>query len=137
MTNREIWDKVKRPPASALREIKGGRLKGKTDISPQWRLEIMTEVFGPIGRGWGYTIEKLWTEPGAEGEVMAFAQVNLYAPLFWDSINNKILRGQPSVGIGGSMMIAKESGGLRANDECYKMAITDALSVAMKQLGVA
>ena len=39
-------------------------------------------------------------------------------------------------GIGGSMFVASEKAGLRTNDECYKMAVTDALSVAMKMLGV-
>ena len=35
------------------------------------------------------------------------------------------------------MLVAQESSGLRASDEAYKMAITDALSVALKVLGVA
>ena len=33
-------------------------------------------------------------------------------------------------------MVVKESGGLHINDEAYKMAVTDALSVALKMLGV-
>ena len=40
-------------------------------------------------------------------------------------------------GTGGSMFIAKERGGLYVNDECFKMALTDAISVACKALGVA
>ncbi len=43
----------------------------------------------------------------------------------------------PIPGIGGSMLVAKEQSGLHTSDEAYKMAITDALSVAMKMLGVA
>jgi hypothetical protein len=35
------------------------------------------------------------------------------------------------------MLIVQESAGLHTSDEAYKMATTDALSVAMKQLGVA
>lgn len=126
MQNREIWDKVCRPPQEALKTIKGGRLSGMTDISPQWRFQVMTEVFGPCGRGWSYEIEKLWTESGPEGAVMAFALVKLQVTgeKYWIP------------GIGGSAMIAKESSGLRGNDEAYKMAVTDALSVAMKALGV-
>lgn len=128
MNNMEIWEKVKRPPTSVLTPIKGGRLSGMTDISPQWRYQVMTEVFGPCGVGWKYEIKKLWTEDGANGEKMAFALIDLYTALAWS---------QAIPGIGGSAMIAKEKDGLRANDEAYKMAVTDALSVAMKQLGVA
>ena len=35
------------------------------------------------------------------------------------------------------MLIAKEKAGLYTSDEAYKMAVTDALSVALKALGVA
>jgi hypothetical protein len=130
MSNLEIWSKVSRPPANVLKKITGGRLSGMTDVNPQWRIQVMTEVFGPVGIGWYYEIVKFWTEPGAQGEVMAFAQIALYtkAEKGWSA---------PIAGIGGSALVAKESGGLRANDEAFKMAVTDALSVAMKQLGVA
>ena len=34
------------------------------------------------------------------------------------------------------MLVASESKGLYVNDECYKMALTDAISVACKALGM-
>jgi len=102
-----------------------------TDINPQWRLQAITEAFGQCGIGWYYTIEKMWTESGAGGELMAFVHVHLF------TTNPQGGWSQPIVGIGGSALVAKESAGLRANDEAYKMALTDALSVAMKQLGFA
>jgi len=127
MNNMNIWDQVKQPPPSALRTIQAGRLKGKTDINPQWRYQVMTEQFGVAGLGWSYTIEKLWAEPCNDGQVFAFAQINL-----WVKGSDK-----PIPGIGGSMLVTKEKEGLHASDEGYKMAVTDALSVAMKMLGVA
>ena len=126
MSNMEIWDRLKQPPKAALKAIVAGRLKGKTDINPQWRLQAMTEQFGPCGKGWSYRIEALWTEPGIDGQVFAFAQVSV-----------RVGDSEPIPGIGGSMLIAKESGGLHHNDEAFKMATTDALSVALKALGVA
>jgi hypothetical protein len=125
----ENWNKLKTPPASALKKIDGGRLKGKTDINPQWRYEAMTSVFGECGIGWKWEIVKLWTEPAPEGQVFAFAQVNVYICYGAEQSN-------PIPGIGGSMLIEKEKNGLHANDEAYKMATTDALSVALKFLGV-
>lgn len=134
--NMEIWKKVSTPPPGRLKKISGGRLSGMTDINPQWRLEVMTEVFGQIGVGWYYEIVKLWTESGANGEVMAFAHIHLFTR---EEKSPKDIPqwSSPIPGIGGSALVAKESSGLRANDEAYKMAVTDALSVAMKQLGVA
>lgn len=129
-SNTEWWLALKRPPTTALKQIKGGRLSGMTDINPQWRYQVMTETFGPIGIGWKYTIDKLWTEQGTGEDKMAFALVSL-------RVRNGETWAEPIPGIGGSAMVARESGGPRSNDECYKMAVTDALSVAMKQLGVA
>lgn len=128
--NLRYWDALKHPPASALKKIAGGRLSGMTDIKPQWRYEIMTRTFGPCGDGWKYTIDRFWTEPGSHEQVMAFALVSVY---------HKTAEGQwsdPTPGVGGSMLVTKESGGLHTSDEGYKMAVTDALSVAMKLLGV-
>lgn len=130
MENMTLWDKVRKPPQSALREIKGGRMNGKTDINPTWRMQAMTEHFGPCGIGWRYTIDKLWTEPGPGGDVMAFALVSV-------SYRNGGVGewSEPVPGIGGNMIVTKENSGLRASDEAYKMAVTDALSVAFKALG--
>ena len=127
MENLDIWKKVCRPPAGALKTIQGGRLKGMTDIKPQWRYYIMTEVFGPCGIGWWFTIDKLWSEDGADGAKLAFASISLY-----HGEGSK-----PTPGIGGSMIVEKERSGLHNSDEGYKMAVTDALSTAMKLLGVA
>lgn len=123
--NMKVWNAVKKPPLTALRQIQGGRLKGKTDINPQWRYQVMTEQFGMCGRDWGYEVVRVWNEPLGDGQILAFAEIKL-----------DVGGGLNIPGIGGSMLVEKEKEGLHANDEGYKMAITDALSVAMKMLGV-
>jgi hypothetical protein len=100
-----------------------------TDIKPQWRILVMTENFGPVGIGWKYTIEKLWTERTDDAHVCAFALINL-------SIKHDGEWSAPIPGIGGSMLLVQETKGTHTSDEAYKMAVTDALSVAMKALGV-
>lgn len=132
MTAIERYKSLSQPPATALRQITAGNLKGKTDINPQWRYEAMTEKFGLVGIGWKYEIQKLWTENGAKGEVMAFAQVAVF-------IRNADTKewSDPIVGIGGSKLVNAFNEGLRSNDEGYKMAVTDAFSTSLKMLGVA
>lgn len=129
MNNTEIWDALKRPPKSALRQIGAGRLKGKSDISPQWRLHAMTERFGPVGIGWRYEIIRQWSEEAGD-ERFAFVEVNLYV-----RVDGEWSAAIP--GVGGSKLMQMERNGIYANDEGYKMALTDALGVAMKSLGVA
>lgn len=138
--NLSLWNQVKQPPSWALKKITGGRLSNKTDISPQWRLQALTELFGPCGTGWYYEIVRLWNDEMASGEVIAHAEIKLYVingnsaaldpgkPGYWSA---------PIPGIGGNKLVEKESGGLHVSDEGYKMAVTDAISVACKQLGIA
>ena len=130
MGNLDAYNALRKPPPSALKTIGGGRLKGFTDVNPQWRYEAMTKQFGPCGVGWKYEIEKLWLEPGTDGQMVACVCVYLF-------IKQDGEWGEAIPGIGGSMLISKESGGLHTNDEAYKMAVTDALSTAMKMVGVA
>ena len=126
----DIYDSLARPPKDALREIQAGKLKGKTDINPQWRYKAMTEKFGLVGIGWKYEVQKLWTEAGAGNEKLAFAQVAVY-------IKDGDVWSEPIVGIGGSRLVQLEKGAAVSNDEGYKMAVTDAFSTALKMLGVA
>lgn len=123
------WEILARPPKSALKQIKGGRLSGMTDINPQWRYKAMTDVFGQCGNGWKYEIQRTWTEQGTAGQVFMFAQVAVYTA-------NNGEWSAPIPGIGGSMLLETQKGSLHHNDEAVKMAVTDALSVALKMLGV-
>jgi len=128
--NMKIWNAMAQPPISALKKISGGRLSGMSNISPQWRWKIMTETFGMVGFGWKYTVEKIWTSPGAGDSHFAFASINLYVKM-----NGEWSEAIP--GEGGSMLIEKERNGMHNNDEAFKMAVTDALGTAMAKLGVA
>ena len=130
MSNKAIWDKLRTPPPDALKKIKAGRLKGMSDISPQWRYEIMTEVFGACGIGWRFEIEKTWTDQGSDGQIFAFSQVFI-------QYRDKGEWSQKVQGIGGSMLVAKERAGLHCSDEAFKMATTDAIGTALKMIGVA
>ena len=130
MNNMSIYNLLRNVPQEAQKSIRGGRLNGFTDINPMWRIQALTEMFGPCGFGWKYTLDKLWTEPGANGEIAAFANISLYIKL-----NGEWSEAIP--GTGGSSLVSKEKGGLYTSDECHKMAVTDAISVACKSLGMA
>lgn len=129
MNNLDIYNKLRVVPDAAKKSIGGGRLKGMTDINPMWRIKAMTEQFGPCGIGWYYTIEKQWLEQGEGAEQKAFCNINLYFKVgdIWS---------MPIPGTGGSDFVTVEKNGPFTSDECFKMALTDALSVAMKSLGI-
>ena len=128
MENLEIYERARQVPPSAQKEIQAGRLKGKTDINPMWRIKALTEQFGPCGIGWKYVITDKRLEQGANNEVSAFVDIDLFIKVdgAWsDAIP----------GTGGSAFVASERNGLYTSDECFKMALTDAISVSCKALG--
>ncbi len=129
MDNLTIYNAVRCVPQEAKKAIAAGRLKGKTDINPMWRIKALTENFGPVGFGWYYEVTEKWLEPGANNEIAAFVCIKLYIKIGeeWS---------KPIEGVGGSAFIASERGGLYTSDECYKMALTDAISVACKAIGI-
>jgi hypothetical protein len=149
VNNLEVYNRLKQPPGSVLKEIGFGALKGKSNINPQWRIEAMTDVFGMAGVGWGYTIESVWSEQGqpiyntemdANGkpkfiadpvlighETLCFAKVKLWT-------KGSVF---PVEAIGGSKIVEIANYKPKSNDEGYKMAVTDALGKAMSCLGVA
>ncbi len=130
MDNLELYNKVRSVPESACKSIQAGRLKGKTDINPMWRIKTLTEQFGPCGKGWYYRItDKRFEFAEQTGETAAFVDIELYVK-FGEEWSQAV------VGTGGSMFVAAEKNGLHVSDECFKMALTDAISVACKALGV-
>ena len=130
MDNLAIYNKVRACPAEALKPIVGGKLKGKSDINPMWRIKTLTEQFGPCGIGWYPEIVSMWVEPGANGECVANMHIKLYV-----KIDGEWSKGRE--GVGGITITQTEKGKLVTNDEAFKMAYTDAISVACKLLGVA
>ena len=129
MENMDIFNQVKEVPAEAKKEIKGGRLKGMTDIKPMWRIQKLTEVFGACGIGWKAPIVKKEIIEGANGEKVAIVDIQLFYKVDgqWS---------EPVDGTGGSSFVTSETKGLYTSDECFKMAYTDALSVACKSIGM-
>jgi hypothetical protein len=131
--NMKFYDQFRAVPNEAKKPINDGRLRGKTDINPVWRIKRLTEIFGPMGFGWKVEIVRKWLEQGDPDTVAAFVDLNLYVK---DPETGQWSEAIP--GTGGSTFRRKESNGKNyIDDDAYKKAQTDALSVAAKYLGVA
>lgn len=129
MENLKIYNKLSKTPQEARKEIGAGRLKGMTDINPMWRIKSLTETFGICGIGWKYVITSKKLESGCKGQISAFVDIDLFIKIdgqWSDAIQ----------GTGGASFVTEESKGLYQNDECFKMALTDAIGIACKALGM-
>lgn len=129
--NMELYQKFRNCPKEAQKPIAAGRLKGKTDINPMWRIKMLTEEFGPVGFGWVCPIVERWIEETPDSpEKIANVRVAL-------RYKRNGEWSEPIEGIGGAMFVSAEKNGLYVDDDCFKKAYTDAISVACKNLGIA
>lgn len=137
--NLALYNRVRQVPEEAKKQFNTGRFSG-TDVNPMWRIKSLTEQFGACGFGWYTEVVSKYTETNVDGSVAAFVDINLYVKQGgeWS---------KPIFGTGGSKLVAVEKKYSRTTGECeeslylsdeaYKMAYTDAISVACKALGIA
>lgn len=136
MSNLEFWDKYKSVPNNALKEFDNGNFQG-TDINTIWRMKCLTEYFGMCGIGWYYDIVNINHEKIEEANaIMTFAEIKLYV-----KVDGEWSKG--ITGVGGNKMLTKTKqksdgtgGYYKASDEATKMAVTDAIGNACRNLGI-
>lgn len=125
--NMSYYSEFREVPQDAQKSFNNGRFKG-TDINPMWRIKKLTEAFGPAGIGWYTELADKWLD-NVDDETVCSVAINLYIKV--DGEWSK-----PIYGIGGSKILTQEKRGPYADDEAYKKAYTDAISVACKALGM-
>ena len=124
--NLTLFNSVRAVPNKLLKAFDNGTFKG-TDINRMWRIETLTKEFGVCGFGRYYEVIHREMVTAPDGTISAFIGLNLYVKMNgeWS---------KPIYGEGGNAFVRKSGG--KASDEAYKMALTDALGIAAKQLGV-
>lgn len=120
-----LWDKLgKTDPAHTKPFTRAGGFKG-TAIKPMWSYRRMTEEFGPCGIGWGIGEPSFQVVPAGE-EILVYCTVSIWH----EKLDQRVF------GVGGDKVVSKTSSGLRSDDEAFKKAYTDAVTNAMKMIGV-
>ena len=130
--NRKIWDKVKHTNPRWTKPF-GKFGKPLTAIDPMYQVMVMTDTFGPVGKGWNYKVSYTYTPTLVFAEVSVAhnktAQVKLLekngiTEEYWDYYGP----------VSSVQALTKKNGGL--DDEAPKKAMTDALTKAFSHLGV-
>lgn len=127
--NLALYNAVRAVPKEAQKQFNNGSFSG-TDINPMWRIRTLTEQFGMAGIGWYYDVVEHWTE-NLNNEIAVNVRIKLYVR---DPETGEWSK--PIEGVGGSKSIQVFKNGPKISDEGYKMALTDAISVACKALGI-
>jgi len=124
LDNLRFYNQGRTVPANAQKKFSNGRFSG-TDINPMWRIKKLTEMFGPAGIGWYTETTRQEVIPADDGNVMVFVDINLY-------VKDGDAWSKPIFGTGGNTLKVKGKG----DDDGFKKAYTDALSIACKALGI-
>jgi hypothetical protein len=123
--NTSLWDKLGKTDPAHTKEFKrAGGFKG-TAIKPMFSYRRMTEEFGPCGTGWGINEPSFQVVPTAEA-VLVYCTVSV-----WYGKREILV-----FGVGGDMVYGKRGNFTSVDDEAFKKAFTDAVTNALKLIGV-
>ena len=145
-TNTALWDKLGRTdPAHTKTFKRAGGFSG-TAIKPMWSYRRMTEEFGPCGEGWGINEPSFQVVPGSNGEVMVYCTVSVWYSREERGDGDKPYKRatQNVYGVGGDKIVTyikandqyKRPERWENDDEAFKKAYTDAVTNALKMIGV-
>lgn len=127
--NTKLWDILGRTdPKHTKGFTRGGGFKG-TAIKPIWSFRRMTEEFGPCGVGWGVSDPSFQVVPAGD-EILVFCTASVWFKTGDEQASQQVF------GVGGDKVLAKFSSGLRTDDEAFKKSFTDAITNALKLIGV-
>ena len=121
----DIWDSLKKTDPKHTKPFKRAGGFSGTAIKPMFSIETLTKQFGPCGKGWG-TGKPEFTTHESDGQILVFCTIELW----WGTDRNTVY------GVGGDKVVGKNKYGLQFDDEAYKKSFTDALTNAMKYIGV-
>ncbi len=126
-TNLRIWDAVSKTDPKHTKPFKRTGGFAGTAIKPIWLTKRLTEQFGPGGVGWGMDQPEFQTVAAGD-EILVFCTVALW---YIEAEKRATV-----YGVGGDKVLGKNKYGPFTNDEAFKASYTDALSNAMKQIGM-
>lgn len=125
MSNTDLWDRLgKTDPKHTKAFQRSGGFRG-TAIKPMWSFRRMTEEFGPCGTGWGINEPKFQIVEAAD-ETLVYCTVSI-----WHGDRTQIV-----FGVGGDKAMGKNRNGVVTDDEAFKKSFTDAVTNALKLIGV-
>lgn len=134
--NMHIWDQVEKTDPSATKEatVSGQKI---TSIKGQYMIKRATEVFGPVGIGWGWRVIEERFDQGGEvrkdtGEVIGHEVGHTVRICLWFESNGK--RGEVEQ-YGCTPFTYKSKWGVTTDTEAPKKSLTDAVKKALAMLG--
>jgi hypothetical protein len=129
-TNIALWNEAFMTDPKAVKPITGKSYKGNSP-KPFWLIERATQVFGPVGIGWGCTVKSERFERMSETDVLHVAVVSVW--YVWDG-----RRSETFDQMGGTKACYKtSSGSLLVDEDAGKKSVTDGMVKCLSMIGFA
>lgn len=135
MSNKALWDSVCMTNPEAVKPITGKTYKGNSP-KPYWLIERATEVFGPVGIGWGCTVKSERFERLGEHDVLHVAVVSVWY------VHNGV-RSETFDQMGGTKAAYMTAGSEKAppklivDEDAGKKSVTDGMVKCLSMIGFA
>ena len=130
MKNMDLWNSVKVTDPAAVKPITGKSYKGNSP-KPYWLIQRATEVFGPVGIGWGVTVKSERFERLSDTDVLHVAVVSIWYVL--DGVKSETF--DQMGGTKASYMTS--SGKLMVDEDAGKKSVTDGMVKCLSMVGFA
>ena len=115
----KIWETLSKTNPNYTRTAPSSYGKRITTIDPMYQIQMMTDLFGPVGLGWKYKVDYKYIDG------LVFAEVTIkYFTNEWHEYG-------PVCSV---QNLSKKNGNL--DDEAPKKAMTDAMTKAFSHLGM-
>jgi len=123
--NLAIWDRFADIDPAYTKPITGKSYKG-TSPNPQYVIRCLTELFGPVGKGFGWEVLQEGFEPLGE-EILHWCRIR-----FWTEDRANCFESY-----GQTKAYMKTKNGLMADEDAPKKSLTDAIVKAASHIGIA
>ena len=123
--NLKVWDTFADIDPAFTKAITGKPYSG-TSPNPQYVIKCLTELFGPIGIGFGWTVVAEEFTPLGD-EVLHWCRID-----FWHTN-----RANTFSAYGQTKAVMATKNGLKMDEDAPKKSLTDAIVKAASQLGIA
>ena len=124
--NMRVWKEVAVTDPRHTKVVQKGRKF--TAIDAMYQVQRATEVFGPVGEGWGYDVSYKITSEGLTDPLVPF--VSAFVTVWHGKHTNRF---GPIMAI--HPLVAVYKSGAVFDDDAPKKALTDALTKALSHLG--
>ena len=123
--NLSLWDSYADIDPKFTKPITGKAYKG-TSPNPQYIIRCLTEMFGPVGIGFGWVVVAEQFQSLGD-EVLHWCRIE-----FWHTDRTNIFQAY-----GQTKALMKTKNGLMVDEDAPKKSLTDAIVKAASQIGIA